>query len=630
MLFKTDSDRMPVRCLKSSGHAMLKAALFNRWSRFTWARHFTLLNKMSTSAAVDARMRSFATPSTISAFPMALGQENQYGSGETPRSVVELQIMKISGAIRDKPRWWEKVNNATITERWRSEVNDTSEQGEAMFRYALAECQWLASQYAPGPAYPAAVDNVFGRDDMDASLRERLVEGITKLRSLPAVGSAKEDRHPGTPEIIDLVHPSLYAYEQSKTPVLVETGADALKQPDNWKEFVALLPTTTVAKVEPSREEVSSHYQSASVFSQEGIHWLPSEFYVDSKTKTCQINSYINSLHPMKHPELYKDLGELFLHTLPAFERVLSEITVGPEMDESPAKNPSPRERPLRVPIPGRWWVPEGDGNRTDDEDDDDDDFSAFQGEFQTPIVPTLFEAPSYADPPANVSLVNRPLQVIVKIVQMEIEAGKVYDGGVWHVEGMMDERIVATACCYVDSKNVQNGDLGFYTAICEPDYEQDDRNGVFLMYDLTDEEPLVQNRGQCSTVGGTMPNGRILVWPNTLQHRVGKVCLVDEEQRGHRTIVCFFLVDPTLRIRSTATVPPQPKCWIEEELGTLMPDGLAESTVAGQVAMYMDRGMTYEDAVERRGRLMDERRSTCSLGGDDDLFSREFSLCEH
>jgi len=34
--------------------------------------------------------------------------------------------------------------------------------------------------------------------------------------------------------------------------------------------------------------------------------------------------------------------------------------------------------------------------------------------------------------------------------------------GGHWHVVGAFDERIVASACCYLDVANIQGGDLEF------------------------------------------------------------------------------------------------------------------------------------------------------------------------
>jgi hypothetical protein len=55
--------------------------------------------------------------------------------------------------------------------------------------------------------------------------------------------------------------------------------------------------------------------------------WLPSELWVgscpdlDGHTPIeCQINSYINSLHPEEQSDIYNNLAELFVHVVPNFE----------------------------------------------------------------------------------------------------------------------------------------------------------------------------------------------------------------------------------------------------------------------------------------------------------------------
>ena len=48
------------------------------------------------------------------------------------------------------------------------------------------------------------------------------------------------------------------------------------------------------------------------------------------------------------------------------------------------------------------------------------------------------------------VSLRGRRLQVVTKIVDYELAPGETYEG-VWHVEGMSHEEIVATAIYFID-----------------------------------------------------------------------------------------------------------------------------------------------------------------------------------
>ena len=145
-------------------------------------------------------------------------------------------------------------------------------------------------------------------------------------------------------------------------------------------------------------------------------------------------------------------------------------------------------------------------------------------------------------------------------------------------------------------------------------------------MYGLKEDKPLVQPLGSCVT-----RKGRVLAWPNTHQHKVGPVSLVDPTRPGKRTILCFFLVDPTLRVRSTATVPPQQLAWVQEAvhpvLATKLDDDSLQEMVSSQLAS--STLLTYEAACQRRERLMDERREV-NEDFSEHVLARPFSLCEH
>lgn len=88
--------------------------------------------------------------------------------------------------------------------------------------------------------------------------------------------------------------------------------------------------------------------------------------------------------------------------------------------------------------------------------------------------------------------------------------------GGSWHIEGMANERIVASGIYYYSSSNVTESRLSFRQAIREPDYDQGDDQGVALIYELRDEQPLNQQLGSIVT-----KEGRCIAFPNTLQHQV-------------------------------------------------------------------------------------------------------------
>ena len=61
-------------------------------------------------------------------------------------------------------------------------------------------------------------------------------------------------------------------------------------------------------------------------------------------------------------------------------------------------------------------------------------------------------------------------------------------------------------------------------------------------------------------------------MYPSTIQHRITGYKLADPSKTGYTKTLVIFLVDPNIRIISTANVPPQRLDWTftEDELGEL------------------------------------------------------------
>lgn len=62
-----------------------------------------------------------------------------------------------------------------------------------------------------------------------------------------------------------------------------------------------------------------------------------------------------------------------------------------------------------------------------------------------------------------------------------------VYPGGSWHVEGMANERIIASGIYYYDSENISESELQFRSVVTAADipYNQDDNVGVQRVWGL-------------------------------------------------------------------------------------------------------------------------------------------------
>jgi hypothetical protein len=473
-------------------------------------------------------------------------------------------MMQCSAHIRAKPEWFEKMNDADVVARWTQEAVD---QGltEAQVRYVLAELvHYAALRDARTGVEVSSVDGVWQSDALiDEELRSRLREAVRVLEQVP---EAERDWHPGSDgQVLDLVHPSLFCLvrEVSGAPERV------------WQN-----PTNRYSKYEFS----------------EKFQWLPTDVDVREDGDVV-FRSYVNNVHPENHHALNSVLPDVFARMRPLLENVLTDLR-------------HPRAPRIEAD-PYGWYDSKPEYPDKDSYSEDEAYKEALRAweeahddwwENRRPVVPDapVFTPPESPDESTRVDLRGRGLQVIVKLATIHLTPeNPEYAGGSWHVEGMLNERIVSTGIYYWDSENITESRLSFRAALDDPNYEQNDDNGLREVYGLEDEDALNQLLGSTST-----PAGRCLAFPNILQHRVGSFRLADPTRPGHRKVVAFFLVDPSEKIVSTSDVPPQ-QLWA------------STST------------MTLEQAKEYREQLMRERKFFVDEHNEQ-LYEREFSLCEH
>jgi hypothetical protein len=161
------------------------------------------------------------------------------------------------------------------------------------------------------------------------------------------------------------------------------------------------------------------------------------------------------------------------------------------------------------------------DEDENEDEDDEDEDDYFENRTLYLPDIDAPFKPPSI---PAEkkVSLTSRKLQIIVKLANIELTPeNPTYNGGSWHVEGMKNERIVASGIYYFHSENITESRLGFRQAAKEPSYEQGDNRGVREVYGLEGDEALNQPLGSLITQAD-----RMIAFPNILQHQGSSNCI--------------------------------------------------------------------------------------------------------
>ncbi|EGF77589.1 hypothetical protein BATDEDRAFT_3858, partial [Batrachochytrium dendrobatidis JAM81] len=154
-------------------------------------------------------------------------------------------------------------------------------------------------------------------------------------------------------------------------------------------------------------------------------------------------------------------------------------------------------------------------------------------------------------------------LQVIVKLTNIQLTPSKPkYNEGNWHIEGPINESIVATGLYYYDVENITTPKLDFRVAVDRFEYQIASEMYWKDVYGINRESLSNQYIGSLE-----LPNGRCVVYPNRYQHKEQSFELADLTQPGHCKILTFFVVNPSCRIVSTAHVAPQQPQWYNSSL---------------------------------------------------------------
>ena len=327
--------------------------------------------------------------------------------------------------------------------------------------------------------------------------------------------------------------------------------------------------------------------------------------------------SYINNLHPIWHKDLYPLIGQIFQDCLPALEHTLSAFLSGQLRRIDPMSH--------------------SNGYYSDEEPN----FEGSDGEWDDELWEQWHEArvPAVNNPPEEVVKMSKTfeakgktLNVITKLANIHLTPeNPSYAGGTWHVEGTINENIVATVLYYYDVENVTESRLAFRTAMSDPEYEQGDDRGVRQVFGIEDEQTMVLELGSVEA-----KEDRVVVFPNIYQHQVQPFELADKTKPGHRKIVCFFICDPhDKKVHTTARVPPQNSAWWGEKVRSIglldkLPDELFNKVLDAHDDYPWSLQAAKEvrlDLMEERGKVVDEMNAE---DFDGPLFGRQFSLCEH
>lgn len=405
----------------------------------------------------------------------------------------------------------------------------------------------------------AGQDSLFLRDEATGQTLEVLTQGWFHITESPAIAAAWEKhlQRPGPDGVAfadGLVDGALAARLRADVqrlcdsePVDYHPGSGTRVRDLVHPSLFPFIEGRSVLQQPVPARATPSYDRFGRLFEASRYQWLPTPFQVAADGKVTAA-SYINNLDRTRHAAAYDDLAALFATALPLLESVVGYV-------EST-----------------RFW-------RDDCEDIE------HEGE-----LPEGDSAAQHPAPPT--SLRGRELLVIPKIVEYKLAAGESHEG-VWHVEGMSHEHIVAT-CVYILDRDdaLEGGLLRFKRA-----YTVEEAGRLFWNIDQCRPAPVEQlvDEGTIPLGSVATPAGRLIVFPNSHIHMLSKLSVAAGATEARRRVIVFWLVDPNVTIPSTREVAPQ--------------QGV----------------IPREEALAIRLELMDERRRH-----KQSLNVRAVSLCEH
>jgi len=597
-------------------------------------------------------------------------------------TVRELSMLSLIGSITDKPDWHRKVFDDDIVGKWRQEALSTpgSLMSAHAFQWCVSELRDKAKAYEQ-TGYVKVLDTASACVKSDTLIDARLQEELKKAVK-PLLENPKKDWHPqSNDQVLNLVHPSLFPLVYGRSRVL-KTGQVGLKNClASWGQG-DVAPATQMKVSSAHTANTWARTDSANRWSQR-FQWLPCEVkFVGEEGHDVQITSYINNLQPVHHKALYHAMEKIISCSINPWNEVLiqghqgrtpSRIkTFGADMDppypewaknlwgaDKNATDQKKAEQYLTLPDRPDFEPDEDEEELPENWENEWSPWMAVEWKWKRirqvihpePGVAYSFEDwkqgktgnavqgsrwehhdlpdHQFYDVKLQQEFREQGLQIIVKLASIELTPEKAeYEGGNWHLEGMLNEHIVATAIYYYDVQNVTESRIRFRQEATFEDpnmnYEQDDHQPLAEIFGTASlrDEPAVQELGTVNT-----PEGRLLIFPNTLQHRVEPFRLVDASRPGHRRFLVLWLVDPHYRILSTANVPPQQHHWWADEVMKSMKRNLPPELTKEVTDKVDDWPMSLNEARELRLELMKERtvfRETVEKNMD------EYNFCEH
>ncbi|KAK6520047.1 hypothetical protein TWF506_000337 [Arthrobotrys conoides] len=463
-------------------------------------------------------------------------------------SDTETALRTLSSRYREQSNWTATLTNSKDLAEW---INNSkpkvtlyrASDVKFLFDELLGYKNYVGKLKKTWKGFEPDVDAVWRMDGLlDKVWKKKLMDAASTLASVPKKARGWPTNPPKS-AVEDLIDPSMYALIYGQTLALKngEFSQVALSSPN-----------------EPSQDHTGC--------------WLPSEFIISEQGTSTKISSYINNLTlPGQDVLFHPILEKAFTKMLPLFDHALADLAGG-----GCSRNRSTRTVSYTI----------GEDDYIGDYCSDDE---GPPGNAWTP--PKIV---------ASRMLRGKTVNVVVRMLEVKLSANSpVYQAAEPYIDGLANERIIATGMYLYAKQNVTDVSIEFKLRDFYPDREEI-RNAAGV-------EGLLSRRDVGTT---SMKENRAIVFPNVYEKRILPFQLQNRKRYGFVKILCFHLCDPTHEetnkmLQTTRTVPPQQPGQFEQilrdtkQLGKL-PEEIFQSILGYCVGTILPvkKAMEYKDLM--------------------------------
>ncbi|KAJ2588361.1 hypothetical protein H4R99_007820 [Coemansia sp. RSA 1722] len=559
----------------------------------------------------------------------------------TWKTTTEMNMIEASAEIRSRPEWEDELDNEAIREQWIANMKDKIKLTDKQAAYVIAELFYYAKLQAAArscgnDAKLSEVDMLWYTDIPENSdLAQEFNASLSKmLKTMPKAQYCRPFKYKNDPVFEQIVDPSLYSLVYKSTPILpkpMTSPQDALHLPsfgtvpgsiDGWRQAVCDLNASMTEKGKGKDSEQLEAVSSSFVpFNEKYLelanpaerHWLPTDIYVN-QDGSVEFRSYINNIHPEEHADMYVSISKFISKAIPLLEQVLTDW-------EHPRDLRIPYDRDNCLEFPTEH--PAKLGGKFDIDSEEYDDYAYYQAvrEWRESIIDTTPDPEEFVEPERPVapySLRNKNLQVVIEITEKEMT-----------LSDTASESIIATAVYYYEVHNEKSLSIEFLEAVKSEMFRIGD------VYDLLAHETLFGICTADKVDNFTQPagnvdvkQGRLICYPNVYMQKRRF-----SPNEGPKRLTIYF-VDPSVRIVSTAIVPPRQKDWWTKSVSSV-PSRVSKlpSEIQNMIFKHVDIPMSFEKACGVCGRANratylknDINKFDCYVYiGDKNYYEKEF-----